>query len=1277
MRTPLQGIARRQADSLHKGIGYQHWHTVYAWINIGPDEEIYIERAEDFDRVTPSNATANQIKFRSHPINLNSEEVVSAIANAFDLFKRHPGRAVSYRFITNAAARGEEGIPFGPGKMGLDVWKTASHSQDAQKSIIDFLKSQKRLAQKVRDYISEEPPNVVWSDFLARISFDLNDGSFSELQKRVADYLVERGRSDHIPPYLARHFSHQLFSNVANRAAGLNSGPLTQKEFEELWEETRHPRISRDALERFQHGISEPELFQPLMDWLADSEGTLTSSFPRRDLFQKSIAYFLPEEEFLIRRVEEILGDKSEERVVIVTGNPAIGKTVIGAAIGWNLNLAGTECYYLPNLGSSPANVIFSEMSLLREIEAVVILDNCHLNVDLIARIYRQRRQFAGLGIVLISTTLDAGARQAPAEEYMDVTDALARDDRHFDLDRMIGRKMLQKVTGIVEQRRSLREAATSEALDVGNIKMVADGCGYNLVCLAAALELWDAKTPLSVLTRDKSLEAIRARIFHPEFLKQSERDLLLKLAAIAWFEVRSEIPPEASDEGLTLRRTGLVQLDRRQSVSFAHSELARLIIEAYHSGLKDSEPHRKLDDLIGDLLKEYFAAFRTSPRYLGELVLALADKKPRPILLPLLKHTAFETQLIGYFKQPAAVDEAIDFLFKVKHFLTHDKVHRYITEILVERRSLFDSLQSTSSRLLLWTKAVKITYYGFREDREKILAALTDDQFQQLVDATDFYLITYCAFSLSEVSRLAAGKLVSAVTDADLLAKAASSDADEVLRGLSHLTRVDNQKARTVLRDLRNLPSNPLLRLADLPFDQFAEAFAVLNRVDEEAAKRLFDQIPVKTLVERAEATSAKGLTYGLSLLKDAHSFGAARILKALTDSPIRGHLEPRNLDSAGNALAELNKVDHKTAAQLASNYSTSELANWATSAELVQLGKTFSEMGKIDPKLARDALRKFGHAALLSKFRGCSDIKTFTKALSEVHSFDREMARDILDGFDDESLCARFKATNIEGLGRSLREIAVVSARTASRVAETLDLQSILGALKHATLVQIGHSLTEINKADRLIARKLYAELPILMLVRMARESRVEFQQVCNIVSQLAAVERAPGRGRAPVGRTRTLIKEIGIDYFARSAQSVRFAELCAGLYDLFNCDENFGRDVLNVLRFRVLEAKARREQFEKLCPALHKLRLIDKSTASTLFDRLKGEELIGRASNLRLDKLAECLLNLADINSDYAREIARRLGTDVLRARLNQLAPKARPQALGKLRRVLPEF
>jgi hypothetical protein len=1273
MHTPLQGIAARQAEPLHKGIGYQHWHTVRAWINIRPDEKIYIERAEDFDRITPSGATGNQIKFRSHPISLNSKEVVVALTNAFDLFERHPGRPVSYRLTTNAGPREEVGSPFGPGKMGFDVWKMAPHSQDAQEHIINFLRSLKHLPPKVRDYITNTPASVVWSDFLSRISFDLNDSSYHELQEKVAADLVERGRSDHVPSYVARQFAHRLFSTVANKAARLNSAPLTKNEFEELWEEdAKDVRISRAALGKIQHGVSDPVLFQPLMHWLADRESALTSSFPRWDLFHKGIAYFLPEEELLISRVEKILREEGDQRIVSLTGNPAMGKTVIGAAIGWNLSLAGTECYYLSvNRDASPTNVI-SEMSLLRDIGAVVVLDDCHRNVDLIAQIYRKRRQLTGLGIVFISTTLDKNARQARSEQYVDVTEALARDDRHFDLDRMIGQKMFRKVTGIVEQRRSFREAARSEVLDIGDMKMVVDGCAHNLVCLAAALEVWDGKTPLSALTRDKSSEVIRTRIFHPDFLKQNERELLLKLAAVARFEVRSELPPETSDEGLTLRRTGLVQLDRSQLVAFAHSEIAKLIIQAYHSGPENRQLHRNLDDFTADLLKEYLAAFHTPPRCLGELLLALADKKPRSILLPLLRDTALESQIISYFRQSAGIDEAIEFLFKVKHFLTRDNVHRFVTKILFEAQSLFDSLQRTSSRLLLWTKAVKTAHYGFREDSEGVLAALTDDQFRQLVDATDFYLITYCAFSLSEVSRFAAGKLISAATDTDLVAKAAVSSADEILRGLSHLTRVDNRKARTVFRGLGNLPNNPLLRLADLPLDQFAEAFVVFNRVDEDAAKHLFDQIPIKVLVERAEGTSAKRVTLALSLLKDAHPFGAARILKALTDSPSRRHIEPRSLDSAGNALAELNKVDHKTAAQLASNYPASELANWAGSAQLVQLGKTFSEMAKINAKLARDALRKFGHAGLLSKFRNCSDVKTFTKALSEIHSFDCEMARDILDGFDDGSLSVRFKGTGVEGLGRSLREIALVSRGTANRIAAKLDVQSILGDLKHVSLVQIGHSLTEINKVDPLLARKLYAELPILMLVRMAKESGVDFQRVCNIVSQLGAVEGSSG-----AGRTRALVKEIGTDYFVRSAQSVRFAELCAGLFDLSKCDERLGRDVLNAMRFRVLEAKARREQFEKFCPALHKLRLIDKSTACTLFDRLKGEELTGRASNLRLDKLAECLHNLADINSDYAREIALGVGINVLRVRLNQLAPKARPQALGKLRKVLPEF
>lgn len=287
MHTPLQGIAIRQAESLHKGIAYQHWHTVHAWINIRPEEEIYIERAEDFDRISPSAATGNQIKLRSSRISLNSKEVASALAHAFDLFERHPGRPFSYRLTTNAAPREEVGSPFGAGKMGLEVWKTALESQDAQKGITNFLGSLEHLPAKVRDYIHDTPSTVVWSQFLGRISFDLNDSSFPELQEKVAAELVERGRCENVGSHVARQFAHLLFSTVANRAAHLNSRPLTKSEFEDLWEKNaKDLRISPAARDKIQYGVSEPVSFQPLMHWLADSESLLTASFPRWDLFR-------------------------------------------------------------------------------------------------------------------------------------------------------------------------------------------------------------------------------------------------------------------------------------------------------------------------------------------------------------------------------------------------------------------------------------------------------------------------------------------------------------------------------------------------------------------------------------------------------------------------------------------------------------------------------------------------------------------------------------------------------------------------------------------------------------------------------------------------------------------------------------------------------------------------------------------------------------------------------------------------------------------------------
>ena len=71
----------RQAPDTIRGFVFQLWHSVHAWLELGEDEQLFLEGAEDFDTVSPSAATASQTKATAASISLRSDSALQAIRN--------------------------------------------------------------------------------------------------------------------------------------------------------------------------------------------------------------------------------------------------------------------------------------------------------------------------------------------------------------------------------------------------------------------------------------------------------------------------------------------------------------------------------------------------------------------------------------------------------------------------------------------------------------------------------------------------------------------------------------------------------------------------------------------------------------------------------------------------------------------------------------------------------------------------------------------------------------------------------------------------------------------------------------------------------------------------------------------------------------------------------------------------------------------------------------------------------------------------------------------
>src|SRR5262245_34094719 len=115
---PLVSDSGRQAPGLFKGVDYQVWLTVLAWIDLAEEEMLVIEGAEDFDIVTTASGLTVQAKALAHPISLRSESVVNGIRHFWQHKLDNRPRAIRFRFVTTAEAAVEASSPFGQGVAG-------------------------------------------------------------------------------------------------------------------------------------------------------------------------------------------------------------------------------------------------------------------------------------------------------------------------------------------------------------------------------------------------------------------------------------------------------------------------------------------------------------------------------------------------------------------------------------------------------------------------------------------------------------------------------------------------------------------------------------------------------------------------------------------------------------------------------------------------------------------------------------------------------------------------------------------------------------------------------------------------------------------------------------------------------------------------------------------------------------------------------------------------------------------------------------------------------
>ena len=98
----LKPDPKRQAHNSLRGYLYQIWHSVNAWLDLNEDEIVYLEGAEDFDKVSDNESTVTQVKATQAPITLRSQDLNNAINHYWELRTNNGERSVKFRLLTRS-----------------------------------------------------------------------------------------------------------------------------------------------------------------------------------------------------------------------------------------------------------------------------------------------------------------------------------------------------------------------------------------------------------------------------------------------------------------------------------------------------------------------------------------------------------------------------------------------------------------------------------------------------------------------------------------------------------------------------------------------------------------------------------------------------------------------------------------------------------------------------------------------------------------------------------------------------------------------------------------------------------------------------------------------------------------------------------------------------------------------------------------------------------------------------------------------------------------------
>ncbi len=229
----------RQAQDTLRGYIYQILRSILVWLDLSDDEQLFLEGAEDLDRIKGTQALTEQVKDTagSGNITLRTASIADAINNFWTHRTRNPDIAIRYRYVTTSGIGIEQNSPFDCGRAGLDLWNSlraeaydpANEGQVV--AIARLLLDGGKLSAPLRQFIAEASPTELLEQVIRPIEWMAGQQDGDALVRTIKDRLVEHGATSSIAPADAELAFDALYTAAFDAAKQKDGIPLNRAQY--------------------------------------------------------------------------------------------------------------------------------------------------------------------------------------------------------------------------------------------------------------------------------------------------------------------------------------------------------------------------------------------------------------------------------------------------------------------------------------------------------------------------------------------------------------------------------------------------------------------------------------------------------------------------------------------------------------------------------------------------------------------------------------------------------------------------------------------------------------------------------------------------------------------------------------------------------------------------------------------------------------------------------------------------------------------------------------